>query len=387
MSRTRRISRALLAALSLVLALGVVFWIHQLTQNRSLNSPATRPSALAEATPVPGELSRAAPRPPLETSTPAVPVTAIELSGPAGAGAASQPALLLSYGPATQPALTLPSPGAPGEGEMRRARGAGSLVSVGMPSDPLGDARARLEAGRYLEARRTLNAAMASNQLAAGQIASAKQLLNTINATVVFSTRRFADDEYGGTYTVQSGDRLSKIAAEHDVTWELLGRLNGLSDPKKLRAGQTIKVVKGPFHAVVLKKAFTLELYLGSPGERGSIYVSSFPDGLGRDDSTPEGVWMVDPHAKIRHPTYYSPRGEGIIQADDPANPLGGYWIGLAGIDGHAVGKTSYGIHGTIHPESIGRQESMGCIRMRNEDVAQVFEMLVEGKSTVTVRE
>ena len=29
----------------------------------------------------------------------------------------------------------------------------------------------------------------------------------------------------------------------------------------------------------------------------------------------------------------------------------------------------------------------MGCIRMLNDDVAKVYELLVEGKSTVVVRE
>ena len=76
-----------------------------------------------------------------------------------------------------------------------------------------------------------------------------------------------------------------------------------------------------------------------------------------------------------------------MIEADDPKNPLGERWIGLTGIDGHAVGKQSYGIHGTIRPESIGKQESMGCIRLTNDDVAKVFELLVGGKSTVTVRD
>ena len=78
---------------------------------------------------------------------------------------------------------------------------------------------------------------------------------------------------------------------------------------------------------------------------------------------------------------------EGVIEAGDPKNPLGQFWLGLAGVDGHALGKTSYGIHGTIDPDSIGKQASMGCIRMRNEDVEQVFELLVEGKSTVTVKD
>jgi lipoprotein-anchoring transpeptidase ErfK/SrfK len=96
---------------------------------------------------------------------------------------------------------------------------------------------------------------------------------------------------------------------------------------------------------------------------------------------------MVEPQKKLKNPTYYSPRGEGVISADDPKNPLGEFWIGLAGVDGHAVGKQSYGIHGTIEPDSIGKQASMGCIRMRNEDVAEVFELLVEGRSNVTIRD
>src|ERR1700685_876688 len=124
-----------------------------------------------------------------------------------------------------------------------------------------------------------------------------------------------------------------------------------------------------------------MDIYLGAhPGSTSAMYVTSYKVGLGKDDSTPTGTWMVEPHHKIKHPTYYSPRGEGVIAADDPKNPLGPYWLGLTGTDGHAVGKQSYGIHGTIEPDSIGHMASMGCIRMHNEDVAMVFEMLTEGK-------
>jgi lipoprotein-anchoring transpeptidase ErfK/SrfK len=171
------------------------------------------------------------------------------------------------------------------------------------------------------------------------------------------------------------------------VTWQLLCRLNGLSDPRRLRAGANIKVLKGPLHAVVSKKKFTMDIYFNSPGGTDAVYVTTFPVGLGKDDSTPTGTWVVERGQKISNPVYYSPRGEGIIDADDPKNPLGEHWIGLTGIDGHAVGKQSYGIHGTIEPDSIGKMESMGCIRLRNEDVAWVFDLLVEGKSTVIVKE
>ena len=73
--------------------------------------------------------------------------------------------------------------------------------------------------------------------------------------------------------------------------------------------------------------------------------------------------------------------------ADAPDNPIGERWIGLSGLTGEAVGRSGFGIHGTIEPESIGRDQSMGCIRLVADDVAWVYDLLVEGKSRVAVRE
>ena len=44
------------------------------------------------------------------------------------------------------------------------------------------------------------------------------------------------------TYKVQSGDTLSGIAAEHGTTWQELARLNGLSDPRRLKVGQVLEL-------------------------------------------------------------------------------------------------------------------------------------------------
>jgi lipoprotein-anchoring transpeptidase ErfK/SrfK len=248
-------------------------------------------------------------------------------------------------------------------------------------------AQSDIDNGRLLSARAQLNDALQAGELSGTQLASVKAMISQINQTVIFGRQRFADDPYGGTYVVQPGDSLARIALAHDCTWEMIGRINGI-DPKHLRAGATIKIVEGPFFAVVDKHKFTMDLYLGGlPGEKSSMYVTTYMVGLGKDDSTPVGTWMVEPHRKLKHPTYYSPRGEGIFQADDPKNPLGGYWIGLTGTEGDAVGKMSYGIHGTIDPDSIGKQSSMGCIRMHADDIAIVYDMLVEGKSMVVLKE
>ena len=332
-----------------------------------------------------------------------------DMSGPAGRARLTQAVTMAearstasSSGPATQPvaastghspvglsASTQPSfvRGLLGDFESAHVRQV-ALTPTGDGgsgnSDPMSRAKALADEGNLVDARAMLNDELIDGKLPDEQATAVKQQLSLWNQSLVFSPRPYADDPFASAVAVKSGDNMSKIASDHDVTWELLSRINAVT-PQKMRAGSSLKVITGPFHAVVSKKAFTIDLYLGGPGGKGSMYVTSYGVGLGKDDSTPPGTWMVEPHKKIKNPTYYSPRGEGVIEAGDPKNPLGPFWIGLTGIDGQAVGQQSYGIHGTIDPTSIGKQSSMGCIRLHNEDVALVYEMLVEGKSLVIV--
>ena len=90
---------------------------------------------------------------------------------------------------------------------------------------------------------------------------------------------------------------------------------------------------------------------------------------------------------RMRDPKWWGARDQRPIESGDPKNPLGKYWLALTGVEGKAEGQQSYGIHGTIDPESIGKQASMGCIRMRNEDVAVVYSVVLSGKTTVVVKD
>lgn len=294
---------------------------------------------------------------------------------------APEPVVLAAAAPAKAPEAPLSPPKTLPEAPLSEP------VSAPKAGNALAEGRKLFEAGELVSARKMVNEAFVSGRLSGSDTAAARELLSTINQQVLLGKKIFKDDPFTSAYTVQPGDRLTKVASSNNITWELLCRVNGISDPRKVRAMQTLKLVKGPFHAVVSKKQFIIDMYLGAPGGEGAMYAMSFPVGLGKDDSTPLGTWKVEPQRKLKNPTYYSPRGEGIIAADDPKNPLGEFWIGLAGVEGQAVGKSSYGIHGTIDPQSIGKEESMGCIRLKNEDVAVVFELLVEGKSMVVVGE
>ncbi|MGB2987460.1 MAG: L,D-transpeptidase family protein [Phycisphaerae bacterium] len=202
--------------------------------------------------------------------------------------------------------------------------------------------------------------------------------LTRIGNETIFSTRVFENDPFVERYVIQPGDTLDKIAKVNNVSADLLATINQVRDKNRIRAGQTIKLIKGPFNAVIDKSDYWLDVYLGS------TFVKHYRVGLGADGSTPSGEWRVG--TKLINPTYYPPRGGRIVAADDPDNPLGERWIGLVGVSGEAAGQERYGLHGTIDPDSIGQSVSLGCIRMHNEDVEALYAYLIEKHSTVAVR-
>lgn len=280
---------------------------------------------------------------------------------------------------ATQPATgtTAPAATAPTTTTTAPATRPADAVSG---SAALESARKLHASGKLLEARTQLNEFLKTRPVEA-DAADARALLERIADETIFSRRTVKDDPLVEAYAVQPGDGLERIGRKYDVPYELLMTINGITRPNSLRADQTIKVLKGPFHARISKSQFRMDVYLGD------VFVRSYPVGLGTESGTPEGKWQVK--NRLLNPTYYPPAtapGEKrIIEPDDPNNPLGEHWLGLEGIEGEAVGRTGFGVHGTIDPNSIGKAESLGCVRMHNEHVAVVYQMLAPGKSTVTI--
>ncbi|QAS54261.1 L,D-transpeptidase [Halobacillus litoralis] len=114
---------------------------------------------------------------------------------------------------------------------------------------------------------------------------------------------------------------------------------------------------------IVVNKA-THEVVLFSDGEE----VFKAPAAIGKTkELTPEGRFHIKVKAKD---PYYRKKN---IPGGDPDNPLGSRWIGFdaLGTDGRI-----YGIHGTNRPESIGKSVSAGCIRLNNEDVEKLYELV-----------
>ncbi|HMN95087.1 MAG TPA: L,D-transpeptidase family protein [Phycisphaerales bacterium] len=236
-------------------------------------------------------------------------------------------------------------------------------------------------------ARRTLTAMAIDPRLSPAERSRAREAIDEINREILFSPKVVPGDPFARTYVVQSGDNLARIAQREglDADWRFVKRINRIADERRLRPGQTLKLVKGPFHAVVSKRDYRMDVFLGEGPER--VLAASFLVGLGEYNSTPTGRFKVRPRSRLANPAWTNPRTGEHFRADDPKNPIGEHWIGIMGIDEHNKGVEAYGIHGTIEPDSIGRQASMGCVRMRAADVELVYELLTEPNSTITIVE
>lgn len=240
--------------------------------------------------------------------------------------------------------------------------------------------RRKLAARDLAGARQELTAALSRNPAGADERELRGEMAKLADQTLFSTERSDANDPLVTVYKIQDTDLLTNIGKKFKVPYEIIMEMNGIKDARRIRAGQTLRVPNGPFHARISKSKFRMDLYLQD------TYIRSYPVGLGKDSGTPEGGWEVE--SRLPNPTYFPPASaekKKIIAPSDPANPLGEFWIGLRGISGEAKGQEGFGVHGTIEPDSIGKAASLGCVRMRNEDVAVVFKLLAPKHSTVTI--
>lgn len=320
--------------------------------------------------------------PAMERSAGSVPVSSVASQGPSHPPATSAPApqgtpttAPASSNPATTPPIVAPPPAQPSRDTAVRMQIAAAESSA--------------SAGRLAEARVLLNRAMHDPRASDADVEMLRARLTDLNETLVFSPAVTPGDPLVETYAIQPGDRLIKVvnAADLKTDWRFIQRVNKMSDPGRLRVGQKIKLVKGPFHAIVYKGDHRLDLYSDMTDPDGNrLFIRSFSVGLGESGSTPKGKWVVRPTSKLVNPPWINPRTGERFAADDPKNPIGEFWLGLTGVDSQTEVLSGYGLHGTIEPESIGRDASMGCVRMLPDDIAVVYEMMVEQYATVEIR-
>jgi LysM repeat protein len=182
------------------------------------------------------------------------------------------------------------------------------------------DAHDKLAAGRYAEALSGLSVWYDDPSLGLEESQRLEDLLGQLAGTVIYSQ----DDLMLPPHVVAAGETLQTIATPLGVSWQLLAKINGVDDPNRLIPGERLKLVRGPFDAVVSVSRRRISLQL-----QGN-YAGSFPVVIGRQylervgSSIPVvAINSLDPNALPGGPAAPKPSialGEGmtIDAMDDP---------------------------------------------------------------------
>ena len=183
-SQQQRISRALVAGVGITLTLGVVFWAYNLGITRGAAAQSHRRDS---------------------RNVPAIEGGLVKAKSPdAAVSLAKAPTTAPAPGVVMETPTTAPS-AAPLLAAVDQAKPAPRTTALRCSHPPypaqtqdiktnlptLADAKAKMSAGKVLDARRELSAALTSGTLSEADVKATKQLLSQINASVIFSTERF----------------------------------------------------------------------------------------------------------------------------------------------------------------------------------------------------
>ena len=194
--------------------------------------------------------------------------------------------------------------------------------------------------------------------------------LDLLAGGVLFSRRHHILE---APYMVKEGDTIESIAVQYKITPELLRKLNGIPGTANAAAGTELKVLRGPLDARIYPNFHELVITMRDK------YACRFPVSVGSSYAGQAGRFTVQEKALNRG--YQLAPGMEVIPPGDPANPLGAQWIELSKEQG------TIGIHGTNRPEQIGTTRiSAGFFGLRDQDIAEVYDMLTVGSSVTIVR-
>lgn len=171
------------------------------------------------------------------------------------------------------------------------------------------DAHEKLAAGRYAEALAALSIWHDDPSLGLEESQRLEDLLGQLAGTVIYSQQ----DLLLPPHVVAAGDTLPTVAMPLGISWQLLGKINGVSNPQDLVPGEHLKVLRGPFDAVVSVSRRRVSLQLGS------YYAGSFPIVVGRTFLARVGTSI--PVAEVRRGADRGPLSAAALPPDPSAKP------------------------------------------------------------------
>jgi len=149
-------------------------------------------------------------------------------------------------------------------------------------------------------------------------------------------------DELNGVLTDKTDGKLPQSIGWPDQT----GPNTGHGTP----SGTLAPMTEQPLEIIVDKSNHRLAVV------SGDVILRNYEVGLG-GNKTPEGKFVIS--EKVKDPN--------------------GSSTGAFGSRGMTLSDTRYGIHGTDEPGSMGKDESLGCVRMKKEDIEELYDLVPMG--------
>jgi len=145
-------------------------------------------------------------------------------------------------------------------------------------------AEAALDRGELSQALLLLSDWYDDPSLSATELQEVNGLLRQLAGSVIYSTEHRLEPPY----MVQAGEQLEEIAQKYQVPWQLLAKINGLSPADQLQPGQQLKVVRGPFSALIDLGRRKMTLMLDRR------YAGQFSLEIDPSSTVEEGHWAVN---------------------------------------------------------------------------------------------
>ncbi len=179
------------------------------------------------------------------------------------------------------------------------------------------------------------------------------------------------------------------VAEKFHTSTNLIRKLNPAANWTNVAADTVLRVPNAQHLPASSKAAFiriSLSLKTLQAFDANTNLLAHFPCSIAkRVEKRPVGNLAVavaarspnytfDPENFPDSPEAKQKLGKLILQPG-PNNPVGSVWIGLD--------RPGYGIHGTPHPEQVGRTESLGCFRLANWNAEFLFTIVRAGTPVI----
>lgn len=193
------------------------------------------------------------------------------------------------------------------------------------------------------------------------------------------------------TYTVKKGDTLSAIAKQYGTTYQEIAKANGISDPNKIYAGQTLKIGSDDSSATKTSTSattaastqteapkFEYKAYTPSDtvAQAEALLQQQLANKPGEYQSTWEGK-LNDTIAQIlnRDKFSYDLNGDALYQQYKDQYTTQGK---LAMMDAMGQAAAMTGGYGSSYAQTVGQQAYQGYLQQLNDVVPELYGMALD---------